>query len=163
MKMSTDLSPAHLHHSSSSPLVGPKPHVFPTSANLEGAQKQAPPRRPCVMPSATALHRNDLALPAAGVNPNSEIGLVLYHGEHLRVAEKRRRTPSPKAIYKIRYFPSKNFAMFSFRNFESAGSGAAPAGCPHNDGIGNNFTPGMKLASYRASPTGKYRSVSDGI
>ena len=53
--------------------------------------------------------------------------------------------------------------MFSFKNFASAGSAAAPAGCPHKEGIGIRVTVFIKLASYFASVTGKYKSVSEGI
>src|ERR1700753_4030191 len=59
--------------------------------------------------------------------------------------------------------PARNLAIFSFKNFASAGSAAAPAGCPHSEGIGSNDTVCMNCASYRASPTGKYWSVIDGI
>src|SRR2546421_278471 len=41
----------------------------------------------------------------------------------------------------------KNLSMFSLRNFASAGLLAAPAVCPHSEGIGSNFTPGMNAAS----------------
>jgi hypothetical protein len=37
--------------------------------------------------------------------------------------------------------------MFSFRNFKSAGLLAAPAVCPHSDGIGMNVTCGMNACS----------------
>src|SRR6478735_7020161 len=57
----------------------------------------------------------------------------------------------------------RNFPMLSFKNFESAGFGAAPAVCPQSDGIGMSVTPGINAASYFASPTGKYRSVSEGM
>ena len=53
--------------------------------------------------------------------------------------------------------------MCSFRNFRSAGLLAAPAVCPHSDGIGVNTTPAMNACSYRASVSGKYKSVSDGM
>ena len=56
-----------------------------------------------------------------------------------------------------------NCPIFSFKNFASAGLLAAPAVWPHNDGIGISVTPGMNCDSYRASPTGKYMSVSDGM
>ncbi len=53
--------------------------------------------------------------------------------------------------------------MFSFRNFPSAVLAAAPAGCPHNEGIGMKVTPGMNACSYLASLIGKYKSVSEGM
>jgi serine/threonine protein kinase len=46
-----------------------------------------------------------------------------------------------------RYLLARNLAMFSFKNFASAGLLAAPAVCPHSDGIGSKVTPGMKAAS----------------
>src|SRR5215469_11116883 len=62
------------------------------------------------------------------------------------------------------YFPiPRNFPICSFKNFSSAGLPPAPAVCPHKDGMGTSETFSMNPASYRASPTGKYRSVSDGI
>ena len=62
------------------------------------------------------------------------------------------------------YFPTpRNFPICSFKNFSSAGLPPAPAVCPHKDGMGTSETFGMNPASYCASPTGKYRSVSDGI
>ena len=45
--------------------------------------------------------------------------------------------------------------MLSFKNFPSTGLLAAPAVCPHNDGIGRNVTFGMNAASYFASVIGK--------
>ena len=60
-------------------------------------------------------------------------------------------------------FVDRNRPIVSFRNFASAGSAAAPAGCPHNDGIGVSVTVFIKPASYFASLTGKYKSVSDGM
>src|SRR5580700_7295179 len=53
--------------------------------------------------------------------------------------------------------------MFSFKNLASAGLLAAPAVCPHSDGIGSSVTVFIKPASYFASLTGKYKSVSDGM
>ena len=59
--------------------------------------------------------------------------------------------------------PARNRAIFSLRNARSAGLPPAPAGWPHNEGIGTSDTRRMNCASNRASPTGKYRSVSDGM
>src|SRR5580658_6268979 len=56
-----------------------------------------------------------------------------------------------------------NLPIVSFKNFASAGSAAAPAGCPHKDGIGFSVAVFIKPASYFASVTGKYKSVSEGI
>src|SRR5262249_44257957 len=42
---------------------------------------------------------------------------------------------------------AKNLPIVSFRNLASAGLLAAPAVCPHNDGIGARVTPGMNCAS----------------
>src|SRR6202163_2382487 len=61
------------------------------------------------------------------------------------------------------HFLAKNAPIFSFKNFPSAALLAAPAVCPHGDGIGTSDTPGINPASYFASPNGKYRSVSDGM
>src|SRR5215469_10095005 len=64
----------------------------------------------------------------------------------------------------VYYFATpRNFPICSFKNFSSAGLPPAPAVCPHKDGMGISETFGMNPDSYRASPTGKYRSVSDGI
>jgi len=63
----------------------------------------------------------------------------------------------------VRYFLCTNGPMCSFRNSRSAGLLAAPAVCPHSDGIGVKVTPRMNACSYRASVIGKYRSVSDGM
>src|SRR5580692_8931581 len=57
----------------------------------------------------------------------------------------------------------RNRPIVSFRNFASAGSAAAPAGCPHSDGIGVSVTVFIKPASYFASVNGKYKSVSEGM
>ncbi len=41
----------------------------------------------------------------------------------------------------------RNAAIFSFKNFKSAGFGPAPAVCPHSDGIGVSVTVCMNPAS----------------
>ena len=41
----------------------------------------------------------------------------------------------------------RNRPIASFRNLASAGLLAAPAVCPHSDGIGVRFTPGINAAS----------------
>src|SRR5208282_4565624 len=70
-------------------------------------------------------------------------------------------SPRRQSIYLL--LDTRNLPIFSFRNFASAGSAAAPAGCPHKDGIGMSVPVFIKPASYFASLTGKYKSVSDGM
>src|SRR5208282_3799324 len=70
-------------------------------------------------------------------------------------------SPRRQSIYLL--LDTRNLPILSFRNFASAGSAAAPAGCPHREGIGISVTVFMKPASYLASVTGKYKSVSEGI
>src|ERR1700748_1841012 len=60
------------------------------------------------------------------------------------------RIPQRYALYRLKKLP-----ILSFRNFASSGLLAAPAVCPHNDGMGLNNTWGINADSYVASPMGK--------
>jgi hypothetical protein len=53
------------------------------------------------------------------------------------------------------HLPAKNAPILSLRNLPSSGLGAAPAVCPHNDGIGLKTTVVINPFSYSASPIGK--------
>ncbi len=61
--------------------------------------------------------------------------------------------PEPKAACRRGFphgatvCPARNAPMCRLRNIPSAGLAAAPAGCPHSDGIGDRVTWGMKPAS----------------
>src|ERR1700680_3172963 len=86
----------------------------------------------------------------------------------IRIGEEPQRKNPPtsqsgKQDLFARHLLAKNAAIFSFKNLPSAALLAAPAVCPHGDGIGTSDTPGINPASYFPSPSGKYKSVSDGI
>jgi hypothetical protein len=58
---------------------------------------------------------------------------------------------------------ARNARIWSLMNAASAGLPPPPAEWPHSDGMGMKVEFFRNCCSYRASPIGKYKSVSHGI